>query len=226
MMLVVDTDKTSKPPQKVKMRTKVIVLFFITLIMSGGLLYYFDTSSIKPENPYFPFIFYGFLGLSIALVILLIYISLIFFRGQSKELFPAEINKNAKLSTDPGSRPNPSLENLFRAEKRYFQMKTAENTKPSSTSRRQIKKETTKRIRIGSIPLEESISTERIRLKSKSSKNRKAKRTNKVTTFLCPDCGGKELYYEAGLISGYKYHCKDCDYIGTLVIEKDFNIEE
>ena len=51
------------------------------------------------------------------------------------------------------------------------------------------------------------------------------KRTgDKVKTLLCPMCGGKELYYEAGLITGYKYHCKDCDYIGAFVIEKEFKI--
>ncbi len=40
----------------------------------------------------------------------------------------------------------------------------------------------------------------------------------------CPQCGGQDLYYEAGLVTGYRYHCKDCDYIGPLVIEQD--IEE
>ena len=50
------------------------------------------------------------------------------------------------------------------------------------------------------------------------------KTSGKVKTLLCPMCGGKELYYEAGLITGYKYHCKDCDYIGAFVIEKEFRI--
>lgn len=35
----------------------------------------------------------------------------------------------------------------------------------------------------------------------------------------CPRCGSADLYYEAGLITGYKYHCKNCDYIGAFVIE-------
>jgi predicted RNA-binding Zn-ribbon protein involved in translation (DUF1610 family) len=51
-------------------------------------------------------------------------------------------------------------------------------------------------------------------------KNRK-KKEKKKTMILCPACGGRELYYEAGLITGYKYHCKDCDYIGTFVVERD-----
>ena len=37
----------------------------------------------------------------------------------------------------------------------------------------------------------------------------------------CPQCGSRELYYEAGLITGYKYHCKRCQYIGPLVIQEE-----
>lgn len=37
----------------------------------------------------------------------------------------------------------------------------------------------------------------------------------------CPQCGSTHLYYEAGMTTGKKYHCKDCDYIGALVFEKD-----
>ncbi len=37
----------------------------------------------------------------------------------------------------------------------------------------------------------------------------------------CPQCGGTNIYYETALITGYKYHCKDCDYIGALIIEED-----
>ncbi|MEM4729784.1 MAG: hypothetical protein QXH42_08535 [Thermoplasmata archaeon] len=36
----------------------------------------------------------------------------------------------------------------------------------------------------------------------------------------CPQCGSRELYYEAGLITGYKYHCKRCQYMGPLVIQE------
>ncbi|MEM2899610.1 MAG: hypothetical protein QXT63_02355 [Thermoplasmata archaeon] len=42
----------------------------------------------------------------------------------------------------------------------------------------------------------------------------------------CPECGSNELYYEAGLITGYKYHCKKCDYIGSFVIEKKIENEK
>jgi transposase-like protein len=44
-------------------------------------------------------------------------------------------------------------------------------------------------------------------------------RPKKVLT--CPHCGSAGLYYEAGLVTGYKYHCKDCDYVGAFVIEKE-----
>ena len=37
----------------------------------------------------------------------------------------------------------------------------------------------------------------------------------------CPECHGTDLYYEAGLITGYKYHCKRCGYIGPFVIERE-----
>ena len=37
----------------------------------------------------------------------------------------------------------------------------------------------------------------------------------------CPSCGSTDLYYEAGMITGQKYHCKRCNYIGPLVFEED-----
>jgi hypothetical protein len=43
----------------------------------------------------------------------------------------------------------------------------------------------------------------------------------KKKILVCPECGSADLYYEAGLLTGYKYHCKKCDYIGPLVIEMD-----
>ncbi len=40
----------------------------------------------------------------------------------------------------------------------------------------------------------------------------------------CPQCHGTDLYYEAGLITGYKYHCKGCNYVGAFVIERDVDV--
>ncbi|MFW3145202.1 MAG: hypothetical protein ACMUIE_00135 [Thermoplasmatota archaeon] len=42
----------------------------------------------------------------------------------------------------------------------------------------------------------------------------------------CPECGGTELYYESGFITGYVYHCKRCDYIGSFVIEKEVDFKD
>ncbi|MBM4248763.1 MAG: hypothetical protein FJ149_04900 [Euryarchaeota archaeon] len=45
------------------------------------------------------------------------------------------------------------------------------------------------------------------------------KRTRKRPTVLrCPQCGSDEVVYEAGLITGYKYYCKDCMYMGPLIV--------
>ena len=46
------------------------------------------------------------------------------------------------------------------------------------------------------------------------------------TVKICPQCRGTGLYYEAGLVTGYKYHCKDCDYVGVVVLEMDVPLEE
>ena len=50
-----------------------------------------------------------------------------------------------------------------------------------------------------------------------------AKKKSKIQrkVLRCPQCGGTDIYYENALITGYKYHCKDCDYIGALIIEED-----
>ena len=42
----------------------------------------------------------------------------------------------------------------------------------------------------------------------------------------CPQCHGTDLYYEAGLITGYKYHCKTCNYVGAFVIERQVEVPD
>lgn len=49
------------------------------------------------------------------------------------------------------------------------------------------------------------------------------KKREQKTVLTCPQCGSADLYYETALITGYKYHCKKCGYIGAFVIEKDIN---
>lgn len=38
------------------------------------------------------------------------------------------------------------------------------------------------------------------------------------TIQVCPVCGSMELYYEAGGVEGL-YHCKNCGYIGSFIVE-------
>ena len=45
--------------------------------------------------------------------------------------------------------------------------------------------------------------------------------SSKKPTEVCPVCGGSDLYYEAGGYTGKVYHCKNCGYIGALIVEAD-----
>lgn len=42
----------------------------------------------------------------------------------------------------------------------------------------------------------------------------------------CPKCGSTNIIPEAGFVTGYKYHCKDCNYVGVLIIEEDVKEEK
>jgi predicted RNA-binding Zn-ribbon protein involved in translation (DUF1610 family) len=213
------------------MKTKLVVIVIMILFLSSGFLFYIDV----------PWIFYGFLALSVFFVLVIVFLAMSLTEQQG-ELFRSETAAVAGTTeTEPEkSIQNDGLGNIFKAEKKYKRstnhsrgssgmrtrhLKTTEN-KPRSLSQRKADLAAMKNPRIGSVPIEESISKERISLRSKYSKLHSADKSEKVTTFLCPECGSKELYYEAGLISGYKYHCKDCDYIGGFVIEKDFMIND
>jgi predicted RNA-binding Zn-ribbon protein involved in translation (DUF1610 family) len=59
-------------------------------------------------------------------------------------------------------------------------------------------------------------------------KEKKAKEApkGKQRVLRCPQCGSSDLYYENALVTGYKYHCKKCDYIGALVLEEDYDVDE
>ena len=41
------------------------------------------------------------------------------------------------------------------------------------------------------------------------------------TVRLCPQCGSANLELIAGSIVGQVYHCRKCDYVGSLVFETD-----
>lgn len=56
--------------------------------------------------------------------------------------------------------------------------------------------------------------------------SRKPGRKGRMIVHQCPECMGTELYYETGFLTGYKYHCKNCDYVGSFVIEKEVRFED
>lgn len=37
----------------------------------------------------------------------------------------------------------------------------------------------------------------------------------------CPNCNSDRIIYEAALITGQVYHCLACDYVGSLIFERD-----
>jgi len=37
----------------------------------------------------------------------------------------------------------------------------------------------------------------------------------------CPHCGSARVVFEGGMILGQVYHCLDCDYIGSFIVETD-----
>jgi len=39
------------------------------------------------------------------------------------------------------------------------------------------------------------------------------------TTKVCPICGSAKLYYEVGGKIGFVYHCKNCGYIGSFIVD-------
>lgn len=46
------------------------------------------------------------------------------------------------------------------------------------------------------------------------------KKSRPVTVLLCPVCGSSNVTYHLGGQIGYMYQCKDCGYVGALIIEK------
>ena len=52
------------------------------------------------------------------------------------------------------------------------------------------------------------------------------KKVRKETVLRCPQCGSTDVTYELGLITGYKYHCKKCQYVGALVIQDEMTCDE
>ncbi len=57
-------------------------------------------------------------------------------------------------------------------------------------------------------------------------KKKEEKPKGKQSVKRCPQCGSSDIIYENALVTGYKYRCKKCDYIGALVIEEDYDVDE
>ena len=54
----------------------------------------------------------------------------------------------------------------------------------------------------------------------------KRKPRDVVTAAVCPHCRGTNVSYEGGYITGRKYHCNDCHYIGALILERKVVVKE
>ena len=61
----------------------------------------------------------------------------------------------------------------------------------------------------------------------KLSKKRPEDKDRKATVVLvCPVCGSDEIDYEAGMITGQKYRCRRCKYVGSFVLERRVEVGE
>jgi transposase-like protein len=47
-----------------------------------------------------------------------------------------------------------------------------------------------------------------------------------VTAVVCPHCRGTNMFFEGGYLFGRKYHCADCHYIGSFVLERKVVVTE
>ena len=46
------------------------------------------------------------------------------------------------------------------------------------------------------------------------------------TVLLCPQCGSANIVLAAGSITGQVYHCRQCDYVGSLVFETELREDD
>lgn len=79
--------------------------------------------------------------------------------------------------------------------------------------------------KVGSAPEEFKVSSERLEKMKEHMKDLPGS-PDKIMIQQCPECGSNELYYESGFLTGYVYHCKECDYIGSFIIEKELDFKD
>lgn len=60
----------------------------------------------------------------------------------------------------------------------------------------------------------------------RSGKDSSKPKTRRQKVLTCPHCQGHDLYYENAMITGIKYHCKDCDYVGAFIIEQEVELDQ
>lgn len=80
---------------------------------------------------------------------------------------------------------------------------------------------------LGRVRAEEVLDREEVERLKRGFERRIVKKGKKrIVSLQCPHCGGRELYYEGAFFFGGVYHCKDCDYVGPFVIEKEILVDE
>jgi predicted RNA-binding Zn-ribbon protein involved in translation (DUF1610 family) len=47
-----------------------------------------------------------------------------------------------------------------------------------------------------------------------------------VTALVCPDCRGTDVVVHMGFITGRKYECQDCGYLGAFILERTVVVHE
>ena len=47
------------------------------------------------------------------------------------------------------------------------------------------------------------------------------RRPRRRSVQVCPQCGSGKLVFNSAMIGGQVYHCLKCDYIGSLVFERE-----
>ncbi len=54
---------------------------------------------------------------------------------------------------------------------------------------------------------------------------RRRERPRRKSRLLCPHCRSDRVVLDAGLVTGQRYHCLSCDYVGALILEVDEPVE-
>ena len=50
---------------------------------------------------------------------------------------------------------------------------------------------------------------------------RPTRRNPRIRILRCPMCGSSDVELAAGMITGARYYCRKCNYLGALILEED-----